>query len=548
MPSDRTHPEPGCPGPCTRRRFLARCGLSGAALAVGNWPLQAQPVGGSPTRTFHACLSPHGFARYPELPEVVARAGVTDVWIAGFLYGTWYQRPADLQRWEAQLAAHGLRMHVVNVPLGHPGNALGLTDAEGVPATPPAHWRLAHDVEGRTFSGTSIHAPAPEENAAAVREIAAAGLRRVFLDDDFRLARSPGEIGGCFCEGCREAFLRSHGYPPATWEELLEAVRQRAPSPVLVAWEEYWCDQLEAMWNAMRAAAPEVALGLMVMYLGSEKAGLRLERFREVPFRVGELMFSDAGFAPIKGKTDELFSALFHRRFVGPELAYSESTAYPADQLSARNLAAKLTVSLLADVRNTMFMSGLLPFPIEHWATLGPAMRESARLHAALAGHRPRGPLKHFWGWDARRVGDDRPYSLFLALGVPFEVVSELPTDGWAFLGDADARAVAEGRLAPAGRKLLVRPESGARGPALTPVPEDLPSLFRLKREIVPALRGVPTVADDLPVVLAWYPSARAALLWNLEEERRRYTVMRDRKPLRTVEVAPLGVALLEGL
>jgi len=539
---------PRRPAPCTRRRFLARCGLTGAALALGRRPLQAEPPGRPATRAFHACLSPHGFARYPELPEVVAKAGITDVWMAGFLYGAWYQRPADLQRWETKLATYGLRMHVVNVPLGHPGNALGVTDDQGVPAAPPAHWRLAQDAEGRAFSGTSIHAPAPEENAAAVREIAAAGFGRVFLDDDFRVARSPGEIGGCFCDACREAFLRSRGYPGGSWEELLDAVRRRAPSQVLIAWEEYWCDQLEAMWNAMRAAAPEVALGIMVMYLGSEKAGIRLERFREAPFRVGELMFSDAGFAPVKGKTDELFSALFHRRFVAPERAYSESTAYPADQLSARNLAAKLTVSLIADVRNTMFMSGLLPFPIEHWATLGPAMRESARLHAVVAGHRPRGPLKHYWGEEARRVGDDRPYSLFLALGVPFEVVSALPTDGWAFLGDADARAVAEGRLAPAGRRLIARPESGAGGPALTAVPEDLPSLFRLKRGILPALHGVPYVVDDLPVVLAWYPSARAALLWNLEEERRTYTVMRDGQALRTLEIAPLGVALLERL
>jgi hypothetical protein len=134
----------------------------------------------------------------------------------------------------------------------------------------------------------------------------------------------------------------------------------------------------------------------MVMYLGSEKAGIRLTDYRDVPFRVGELMFNDRSFAPVKGKTDELFSSLFHRRFVRPELAYSETTAYPANELSAGNMAAKLAVSTLSDVRNTMFMSGLTPFPREHWQTLGPAMKQHADVHRKIAGHTPRKPLKHY--------------------------------------------------------------------------------------------------------------------------------------------------------
>jgi endoglucanase len=73
----------------------------------------------------------------------------------------------------------------------------------------------------------------------------------------------------------------------------------------------------------------------MVMYLGAEKAGIRLSDHRQGLMRVGELMFNDASFNPVKGKTDELFSALFHRQFVAPERAYSETTAFPADQLSA---------------------------------------------------------------------------------------------------------------------------------------------------------------------------------------------------------------------
>lgn len=123
----------------------------------------------------------------------------------------------------------------------------------------------------------------------------------------------------------------------------------------------------------------------MAMYLGAEKAGIRLRDYRRVPFRVGKSTFDDGSFGPPKGKTDELFSVLFHRRFAQAEDTFSESTAYPADRLSAANLA-KLVVSTLADVRHTLFMSGLTPFPR---AALAPAMLTQAALHESVAGRPP---------------------------------------------------------------------------------------------------------------------------------------------------------------
>lgn len=106
----------------------------------------------------------------------------------------------------------------------------------------------------------------------------------------------------------------------------------------------------------------------------------------------------DDSFGSLQGKTNELFSALFYRRFLRPELAFSETTAYPADRLSARHLAAKPVISTLADVCHNMFMSGLSPFPRTHWEMLAPAMRKQAQLHRRIAGQRLAGALKHFWG------------------------------------------------------------------------------------------------------------------------------------------------------
>ena len=88
-----------------------------------------------------------------------------------------------------------------------------------------------------------------------------------------------------------------------------------------------------------------------------------------------------AGSIRVKGKTDELFSSLFHRRFVAPELAYSETTAYPANSLSLANKVAKLAVSTISDVRNTMFMCD---FPKDHWSTLAPAMQTTRQAACRL--------------------------------------------------------------------------------------------------------------------------------------------------------------------
>jgi hypothetical protein len=236
-----------------------------------------------------------------------------------------------------------------------------------------------------------VHPVVTEENIAVIQKVSKSGFKKLFLDDDFRLARSPGAIGGCFCDWHKLDFTRKYGYDEQGWMQLKQDIKNRKLSPVLSNWIDYNCDQLTSSFRAQQAAAPEVALGIMVMYLGSEKAGIRLDDYKGSLFRVGELMFEDKSFNPVKGKTDELFSALFHRRFVTSEMAFSETTAYPADKLSAKNMAAKLHISTIADIRNTMMMSGLEPFPFTHWETLAPAMKKATAIHQKIAGQNYRG-------------------------------------------------------------------------------------------------------------------------------------------------------------
>ena len=53
---------------------------------------------------------------------------------------------------------------------------------------------------------------------------------------------------------------------------------------------------------------------------------------------------------------------------------------------------------------------------------------------------------------------------------------------------------------------------------------------------------------DDAPAVLAWYPTARRGLVWNLSGDQTRLTVRRDGTNLATLDMPPLGVRLVEGL
>jgi len=526
----------------TRRRFFQLGSAAGAACLLGSRTRPAAATGAS--RVYHVCAAPQVLEAEPELLRVFSDAGVGHVWMAGFFYGYWPVEPEVIERWMGRVEDAGMAPHVINIPLGHPGDSLG-APGDTVALVPPSHWRMAVRPDGSTYSGTSLHAPATKENVAAMKRLAPLGVDRVFLDDDFRLAVGPGVIGGCYCDEHRDAFLNTLGYAAERWPELLDDVNARRLSPLLRSWVESTCDQLTACFRAQQSAAPDIELGNMIMYFGAEKAGIRMQDYADGPFRVGELMFNDKSFAPVKGKTNELYSCLFHRRYAKPDLAFSETTAFPADQLSAPNMAAKLAVSTIADVRNTMYMSGITPFPVSHWDVLAPAMKKHAAIHERLAGHKPAGPFKHYWGEASRYIGDDKPYSLFLATGVPFEVVDEPGAEGWTFLSEWETRGVAEGKIVSPGTTFVSRETPASAPSTIRAIPEELPALFEFKRSIATDLRGTPYVLEDEPVVCAWYPTAKAVLLWNLSESQKELTVAYKEARI-PVGIGPLGIELVE--
>jgi hypothetical protein len=522
-----------------RRDFIKISALAGTSLLTGFTPFNTFKDEGY--RSFSLCTNTTILNNHPEFLETIASSGVTDVWLPVFLNGYRPYPMEDILLWKAKIEKKGIAVHSLSVPFGHPSNSLGGDTSFDVP---PQHWPRSVDIEGKIYSGTSVHPVVTEENIAVIQKVSQSGFKKLFLDDDFRLARSPGTIGGCFCDWHKKDFTTKYGYNEQDWLQLKQNIKDSEISPVLSNWIEYNCDQLTNSFRAQQAAAPEVALGIMVMYLASEKAGIRLNDYKGSLFRVGELMFEDKSFNPVKGKTDELFSALFHRRFVTPELAFSETTAYPADKLSAKNMAAKLHISTIADIRNTMMMSGLEPFPFTHWETLASAMKKAAAMHQKIAGQKSAGPFKHFWGESSRMVGNDKPFSLFLASGIPFEVTEKPASDGWTFLSDFDAKDVESGKLKSHETTFIHGSNSERKFSGVRFVAENLAEIFAFKHEIIPQLKSVPYVEEDKPVVCAWFPESKTVLLWNLSEIKEVFTLVKDEEK-RTVQINGLDAELI---
>ena len=522
-----------------RRDFLKISTILGTGALVGYTP--ATVSGNGKCRSFSLCTNTETLNKNPGFFNLIVSSGVTDVWMPLFLSGYWPYPMDDILLWKGLFEKKGVEVQILTVPLGHPGNSLG-----GLPEfeSTPKNWPRGVDIDGNKYSGTSVHQVITQENISVIQKVSKSGFNKLFLDDDFRLARTPGKIGGCFCDEHQKEFLNKYGYHETEWNQLKQNIKERNLSTLLKDWINFNCDELTGSFRTQQAAAPNVQLGIMVMYLGSEKAGIRLSDYKGSLMRVGELMFDDRSITPVKGKTDELFSALFHRRYVTPELAYSETTAYPADQLSAKNMAAKLHITTIADIRNTMMMSGLEPFPFTHWSTLAPAMKKAAAMHKKVAGQQPRGPFKHYWGEGSRMVGDDNPNSLFLASGIPFEVTDTPSAEGWTFLSDFDLKDVIAGKLESKGTRFVYGSATDKKANGLRFVSQNLNEIFAFKHEIIPQLKGVPYVAEDKPVVCTWYPTIKMVLLWNLSENKETFTVKQDDKK-HSVEIGGLDAELV---
>ncbi|HRP33268.1 MAG TPA: hypothetical protein PKV73_15320 [Agriterribacter sp.] len=474
--------------------------------------------GNTGQRDFAVCINPDLILKDPDMLNLLSDAGISAIWIATYFYGYWPYDVEKIARARKLVMKKGMKAFAITIPFGHPGDSLNAGD-EQFPLISPSHWPRSTSIDGKLYAGTSVNELVNTENAKALKQVSTLGFGQCMMDDDFRIARLPGVIGGSFDNTTRNQFLKEGGYSENSWNTLLENIRERKLTPMVRNWIEGYCDQLTHSYQVQQKAF-DGDLGFMVMYLGAEKAGIRLADFKNVSMRVGEAHFSDKSFATPRGWTNELFSVLFHRRFIKPEKAWSETTAFPANELSAAHMAAKLIISTIADVRHTLFMSGLEPIPETHWSTLSAAVKMQRSYHKRIAGHQPRGPFKHYWGEASRYIGRDNPFSLWLALGVPFEVIGNIGKnpDGWIFLTDEDYDHLSNNQDK---QNWIVR--AGVKHPNdnVVAVKEDLAELWKWRRAVIPALEGkqIPYIIDELPAVCAWYPDASCVLVWSLSTE-----------------------------
>ena len=166
-----------------------------------------------------------------------------------------------------------------------------------------------------------------------MRQIQAAGFKRVFSTTTSAWPAARGHRR-LFLRGTQAGVSPPHRLQRNPVAELLEAV-DRQPDARAPRLGGVHLRPTDCLFLRPAEGRAGVQLGNMLMYLGAEKAGIRLADYRNVPFRVGEVMFDDGSFAPVKGKTNELSVRSSTAGSPGPELAYSETTAYPAHRLSA---------------------------------------------------------------------------------------------------------------------------------------------------------------------------------------------------------------------
>lgn len=468
-----------------------------------------------------------------DLPAIWKDAGVTDIWFTHYAFGGWQQDWDSFDKMAERVQSCGMTPHVVSVPFGHP-------TFSPYEEMKQHGWKPSHYISGNVLWGCSCHAPADRTCVLFNRKIADhCGPCDIFLDDDFRCSQGPGDIGGCICPECQADFFKQTGFAESRWDELLDHLRASRNIPDVRLWIDYQCDRLTKIFRDTEAASPEVDFGIMVMGMGSERAGVRLDAYRNKLLRVGEWMFTDDQYNSTKNKTIELFSSLFHTRFSTPGRLFSETSI--VRPLSAENLSSKLAVATLSEVRNTMFFC---PIPPEYWTILAPRMKQEARFHKQILNQKAQGPFKHFWGTDDRYMAGYDAYSLFLALGVPFEVCDTLPKDGWTFLGSASADAMESGRLESPGTKCIAR--IGSQSGRFTEIPEQFEELFKFRRTLLDNFQQqeIPYIEEETPAVLGWYPGSKALLIWNIEATPKTIHV-RKGKQTAGLSLAPLDSAML---
>ncbi len=313
--------------------------------------------------------------------ERLDRAGVGTYWLYGFRGAEGTMRDIGLLKAaKAKLERLGKEAYVICEPLGHPAGEPP-ADSPRRQAPPGKGWRYRIAADGKPDWGCAcLDETVQRDLVAATRAFRDAGFKKVFFDDDLRMAVGGNTAGGCFCDACIAAFNRRNA-TRFTRADLREIVLNPGKSPeVLEDWITFNCDKVTDFMKAVNL--PGIQVGIMVMMFGDRRHGVDLPAIlAAVPdclVRVGEGSFCDVHFDPPEAKAALIASLEMHKAIVKDvSRLYTENTVCPWPNLRPENMAKKLLIEVEHGLRNIMLMPPPLLDAPEYWEAIAGVLPEA---------------------------------------------------------------------------------------------------------------------------------------------------------------------------
>jgi hypothetical protein len=313
--------------------------------------------------------------------EYLDKAGVGTYWLYGFRGAEGTMRDIGLLKAaKEKLERLGKEAYVICEPLGHPGGEppVGSPNREGPPGQ---GWRYRINADGNPDWGTAcLDEIVLRDLVAATKAFRDAGFKKVFFDDDLRMAVGGSTAGGCFCDACIAVFNQRNA-TRFIRADLREIVLNPGKNPkVLEDWITFNCAKVTDFMKAVNL--PGIQVGIMVMMFGDRRHGVDLPAIlKAVPdclVRVGEGSFCDVHFDPPEAKAALIASLEMHKAIVKDvSRLYTENTVYPWPNLRPENMAKKLRIEVEHGLRNIMLMPPQLLDAPEYWEAIAGVLPEA---------------------------------------------------------------------------------------------------------------------------------------------------------------------------
>ncbi len=225
---------------------------------------------------------------------LMKEAGVSVFWLLIYNAGRYFAEKDEIIKAKGILESKGFEVNAITVPVGHPGNALN--PEEVLDLSIPKTWTYRVNAEGENvYFCSCINNTLIEDNKKVVEFCKDAGFKKLFIDDDLRMANFGDEVCGCLCAACVNEFSKLQG-KEFTREEIVNAYKEKGE--IFEKWTDFNCSKITGFMK--ETAIEGIQTGTMLMIEGTREHGLDVKAIKQaVPnclFRVGEWHFDDEYF------------------------------------------------------------------------------------------------------------------------------------------------------------------------------------------------------------------------------------------------------------